>query len=157
MKRLYLLALLTVPFYLFGCSSAERFTGSGPSPTGPATSQGSSPTRFSGKVLLTIEGAASYYSYGFNGKKTASGEIFDKNAYTAAHREFPFGTLLRVTNLDNNKSVEVKVNDRGPFAKGRIIDLSEAAARAIGMIQTGTADVKIEVLKWGKSQEQNGN
>ena len=108
-------------------------------------------------MLLTIEGVASYYSYGFNGKKTASGEIFDKNAYTAAHREFPFGTLLRVTNLDNNKSVEVKVNDRGPFAKGRIIDLSEAAARAIGMIQTGTAEVKIEVLKWGKSQEQNGN
>jgi peptidoglycan lytic transglycosylase len=146
-----------VPFYLFGCSSAERFTGSGSAPAGPATSQGSAPTRFNGKVLLTVEGTASYYSYGFNGKKTASGEIFDKNAYTAAHREFPFGTLLRVTNLDNNKSVEVTVNDRGPFAKGRIIDLSEAAARVIGMIQAGTAEVKIEVLKWGKSQDQNGN
>ncbi len=156
MKSVYLLALLALSFYLIGCSAAERFTGSGPSPSGTSGS-GSAPTRFSGKVLLTVEGTASYYSYGFDGKKTASGEIFDKNAYTAAHREFPFGTLLRVTNLDNDKSVEVTVNDRGPFAKGRIIDLSEAAARAIGMIQTGTASVRIEVLKWGNNQYQNGN
>lgn len=130
--------------YMVGCSAAARFTSSGPSPEGvPAE------TRFSGKVLLTEEGMASYYSTGFNGKRTASGEIFDKNAFTAAHREFPFGTLLRVTNLSNDRSVEVTVNDRGPFKKGRIIDLSEAAARAIGMIQSGTAEVTIQVLKWG--------
>ena len=115
------------------------------------------PTRFGGKVLLTVEGVASFYSYGFDGKKTASGEIFDKDAFTAAHREFPFGTILRVTNLANNKSVEVTVNDRGPFEKGRIIDLSEAAARAIGMIQTGTANVRLDVLKWGDNHIQNGN
>ncbi len=70
---------------------------------------------------------------------------------TAAHREFPFGTILRVTNLSNDKSVEVVVNDRGPVDKSRIIDLSEAAARDIGMIEAGTAMVKIQVLKWGDS------
>ncbi len=75
--------------------------------------------------------------------------MFNKDALTAAHREFPFGTLLRVTNLDNNESVEVVVNDRGPFKKSRIIDLSEAAARDIGMIRNGTAMVRIQVLKWG--------
>lgn len=143
-------------FWLIGCSAAERFTSSGPSPAGSGESSNPAPTRFSGKVLLTVEGVASYYSYGFNGKKTASGETFDKNALTAAHREFPFGTLLRVTNLSNGKSVDVTVNDRGPFKKGRIIDLSEAAARVIGMIQTGTAEVKIEVLKWGNNEYEGG-
>lgn len=126
-----------------GCSAAARFTATEPStPTTP-------PSSFHNKVLLTVEGVASYYSTGFNGKRTASGEIFNKNALTAAHREFPFGTILRVTNLSNDESVEVTVNDRGPFEKNRIIDLSEAAARDIGMIQSGTALVKIQVLKWG--------
>ena len=157
MKRIYLLGLAAISLYMVGCSSAERFTSEGPSPYGVGSANTPSPTRFGGKVLLTVEGIASYYSYGFNGKKTASGEIFNKNAFTAAHREFPFGTLLRVTNLSNNESVEVTVNDRGPFEKGRIIDLSEAAARAIGMIQVGTAEVKIQVLKWGSNEYHNGN
>lgn len=148
MKLLYIVGLATLSMYMVGCSAAARFTSSGPSPEG-VPSGTPTPTRFSGKVLLTEEGMASYYSTGFNGKRTASGEIFNKNAFTAAHREFPFGTLLRVTNLGNDKSVDVTVNDRGPFKKGRIIDLSEAAARAIGMIQSGTAEVRIQVLKWG--------
>lgn len=154
MKVLYLLGLVALSVYMVGCSAAARFTGGGPS---PAAAGNPAPTRFSGTVLLTEEGTASYYSTGFNGKRTASGEIFNKNAFTAAHREFPFGTLLRVTNLSNDKSVEVTVNDRGPFKKGRIIDLSEAAARAIGMIQTGTARVRIEVLKWGSNEYHKEN
>lgn len=149
MRVLYLLGLTVLSVYMVGCSAAARFTSEGPSPFG---SGAPASTRYSGTVLLTEEGTASYYSTGFNGKRTASGEIFNKNAYTAAHNTFPFGTLLRVTNLSNNESVEVTVNDRGPFAKGRIIDLSEAAARAIGMIQTGTAEVRIEVLKWGSNE-----
>lgn len=156
MKPIYLLGLLALSVYMVGCSAAARFTGEGPSP-GPAATSGSVGTRFGGKVLLTEEGVASYYSVGFNGKRTASGEIFNKNAMTAAHREFPFGTLLRVTNLTNGKSVEVTVNDRGPFEKGRIIDLSEGAARIIGMIQPGTAEVKIQVLKWGSNQYHKEN
>jgi len=149
LKVLYLFGLAVLSVYMVGCSAAARFTGEGPSPVGSAAP---APTRFSGTVLLTEEGRASYYSTGFNGKLTASGEIFNKNAFTAAHRTFPFGTLLRVTNLGNNESVEVTVNDRGPFKKGRILDLSEAAARAIGMIRTGTAEVRIEVLKWGSNE-----
>jgi peptidoglycan lytic transglycosylase len=154
LKPFYLLGIGALSLYLVGCSAAERFTGSGPSHANSSAESNSTPTRFSGKVLLTVEGVASYYSVGFDGKKTASGDIFDKDAFTAAHREFPFGTLLRVTNLANNKTVEVTVNDRGPFAKGRIIDLSEAAAKTIGMTQTGTANVRIDVLKWGSTQVQ---
>lgn len=92
-------------------------------------------------------GRASYYGPGFQGKKTASGERFDMNALTAAHRRLPFGTRVRVTNLDNGKAVVVRINDRGPFKKSRIIDLSLAAARKIGMTTTGTARVRLEVLK----------
>lgn len=149
MRVFYLLGVAVLSAYMVGCSAAARFTSEGPSPFG---SGAAATTRFSGTVLLTEEGMASYYSTGFNGKRTASGELFNKNAFTAAHNTFPFGTLLRVTNLTNDESVDVTVNDRGPFAKGRIIDLSEAAARAIGMIQTGTAEVRIEVLKWGSNE-----
>lgn len=93
-----------------------------------------------------MTGVASYYGKGFHGKKTANGEIFDMNDLTAAHKTLPFGTTLRVTNLNNNKTVEVRINDRGPFVKNRIIDLSYAAAKRIDMIGTGTARVKLEIL-----------
>ncbi|MCL4510414.1 MAG: septal ring lytic transglycosylase RlpA family protein [Bacteroidetes bacterium] len=151
MRKAFLIAMVASALYLAGCSAAARFTNTGSSTTQPSFNTSTE------KPLLTVEGIASYYSYGFDGKKTASGEIFNKNSLTAAHREFPFGTLLRVTNLGNGKSVEVVVNDRGPFDKSRIIDLSEAAAREIDMIQDGTAKVKIEVLKWGTSQTGNGD
>ena len=97
-------------------------------------------------------GKASFYGYGdeFHRRKTASGEIFDRNALTAAHPSLPFGTLCRVTNLSNGTSVVVRINDRGPFKGGRIIDLSYAAAKQIGSVRAGVVDVKIEVLKVGK-------
>ena len=89
---------------------------------------------------------ASYYAEKYHGRKTANGEVFNMYAMTCAHKTLPFGTVLRVTNLKNNKSVDVRVNDRGPFVKGREIDLSKAAAQKLGMIKTGTANVKIEIL-----------
>ncbi len=92
-------------------------------------------------------GQASYYADKFNGKTTASGEKFSNKKLTAAHKTLPFGTMVRVTNLANGKSVDVRINDRGPFVKGRIIDLSKAAAQKIDMLQTGIAEVTIEVLK----------
>ncbi len=95
-------------------------------------------------------GYASYYGPNFNGRRTASGEIFNMYAYTAAHRYFPFGTIVRVINLENGKSVIVRINDRGPYKAGRIIDLSYAAAKKIGMIGKGVVKVKIEVIRWGK-------
>ena len=92
-----------------------------------------------------MEGLASWYGEEFNGRETASGEIFDMNQYTAAHKTLSLGTVVKVLNLENGKSTEVRINDRGPFVKGRIIDLSRTAARAIGLRGAGTARVKLEV------------
>lgn len=96
-----------------------------------------------------LYGEASYYGADFHGKKTASGEIYDMNALTAAHLELPFGTLCRVTNLINNKEVIVRINDRGPFVKDRIIDLSYGAAKELDAVISGVIEVKIEVLSYG--------
>ncbi len=91
-------------------------------------------------------GNASWYGGPLHGKKTASGERFDMYSFTGAHRELPFGTIIMVTNLRNGKEVYIKVNDRGPFVKGRIVDLSHAAAKAIGFNRRGVIRVKIEVI-----------
>lgn len=136
-RALCLLALAAAA----GCASApeplpERRTpppAPAPAPAGPA--------------LWHEEGVASYYGPGFHGKETTSGEVFDtERDLTAAHQRLPFGTMVRVTRLDNGKSVVVRVNDRGPFAKGRVIDLSMRAAREIDMIGPGTARVRVESL-----------
>ncbi|MGE8496258.1 MAG: septal ring lytic transglycosylase RlpA family protein [Pseudomonas sp.] len=94
----------------------------------------------------SAEGKASYYGARHHGNKTANGERFDQNALTAAHRNLPFGTRVQVTNLNNGKSVVVRINDRGPFAKGRIIDLSRRAAEQIDMIRAGIVPVRVEQL-----------
>jgi rare lipoprotein A len=96
------------------------------------------------------EGLASWYGGKFQGRRTASGEIFDTQRLTAAHRSLPFGTRVLVTNLTNGRSVEVRINDRGPFVAGRVIDLSLAAARAIGLAGRGVAAVRLEVLAVGE-------
>ena len=93
-----------------------------------------------------ISGDASYYGKGFDGKKTASGEIFDQNALTCAHRSLPFGTKLKVTRKSNGKSVVVRVNDRGPYSKKRILDLSVAAAKQLDLEKAGHAEVVAEVV-----------
>jgi rare lipoprotein A len=94
----------------------------------------------------TERGIASWYGPGFDGRRTASGEIFDMRALTAAHRELPFGTVVRVTNRDNGRKVEVRINDRGPFARSRILDLSYGAAEELEMIGPGTARVELVVV-----------
>jgi rare lipoprotein A len=93
-----------------------------------------------------FDGKASWYGPGFHGRTTASGEIYNQNDLTAAHPNLEFGTKVKVTNLTNGQSVIVKINDRGPYAQGRIIDLSAAAARALGIITSGVAPVKITIL-----------
>jgi len=90
------------------------------------------------------------YANDFAGRKTASGEPFNPTALTMAHRMLPFGTRVRVTNLENQRSVEVVVNDRGPFVSGRIADLSEAAARRIGMVAGGVVEAILDILQPGK-------
>ncbi|MEI7787533.1 MAG: septal ring lytic transglycosylase RlpA family protein [Chlorobiaceae bacterium] len=99
------------------------------------------------ELLLISEGKASYYANQFHGKKTANGETFNMHKLTAAHPSLPFGTWVRVTNLNNDKDVIVRINDRGPFIKGRIIDLSNDAAKEIGIMHSGTVRVKLEALK----------
>ena len=98
-------------------------------------------------------GLASYYSDLFHGKPTASGELYDKTKFTCAHKTYPFGTMLKVTRLDNNKSVQVKVTDRGPFISGRVVEVSRAAADAIGLVQDGSTRVKVEVVKQAQPTE----
>ena len=92
------------------------------------------------------EGIASYYAHKFHGRTTASGETYDMMAMTAAHRTLPFGTRVRVVNKDNGRSVVVRINDRGPFVAGRVIDLSRASAEELGMMGSGVAPVRLEVL-----------
>src|SRR5262247_3938106 len=91
-------------------------------------------------------GIASYYAEALDGRRTASGERYDMHALTAAHPTLPFGSRVRVTNLDNGRSVVVRINDRGPYVEGRLIDLSYAAARELQFISRGTARVRLEVL-----------
>jgi rare lipoprotein A len=93
------------------------------------------------------KGKASYYADKFEGRKTASGATFHQNGLTAAHRTLPFGTKVKVTNTANGRSVKVKITDRGPFAEGRVIDLSKKAAKKIGMISTGVASVEVTYKK----------
>lgn len=105
-------------------------------------------------AIRSHTGEASWYGPGFNGKKTASGEIFDDSKLTAAHKTLPLGTKARVTRLSTGDSVDVDINDRGPFIAGRIIDLSKAAARALGIIDSGTAIVRVELLsEWADSKD----
>ena len=95
-------------------------------------------------------GYASWYGDKFHGRQTANGETFDTYDFTAAHKELPFNTIVRVTNLANGKTVTVRINDRGPFVEGRIIDLSYAAAKELDMVNTGTAHVRLETLDGGE-------
>lgn len=99
------------------------------------------------EIGLKITGEASYYGPGFHGKKTASGEIFDQDDFTCAHKSLPFGTKLKVVRVDNGSSVVVRVNDRGPYVDGRILDLSVAAGKKIGLDKVGHAKVVATVIE----------
>jgi rare lipoprotein A len=119
---------------LAGCAKKHRITASPPMPPAPQA------------VRSAETGLASWYGHPYHGRAAASGEIYDMEKLTAAHRTLPFGTMVQVTNLGNGKSVEVRIIDRGPFVDGRIIDLSHAAAKAIEMIGPGVAQVRLDVL-----------
>ena len=150
--------ILLIPFFLLGCSettflinSAKRIGTWGDEPIYKI----GTPYKINGKwyypaVDYDYEeiGIASWYGPGFHGKKTANGEIFDQNKVSAAHRTLPMPSIVRVTNLDNGKVLpKVRVNDRGPFAGNRIIDLSKKAAQELGFVNTGIAKVKVEILE----------
>lgn len=102
------------------------------------------------KYITDNKGTASWYGKKFHGRKTANGEIYNMHNLTAAHKELPFGTFVKVTNIKNNKNVIIRINDRGPYKKNRILDLSYAAAKKLDMINDGIADVKLEIVKRGE-------
>jgi len=108
-------------------------------------------------VLNRVEqGFASFYGKSFQGRRTASGLPFDPKAATAAHKSLPFGTSVRITNLDNGRSVTATINDRGPYVGGRIIDVSQALARQLGFVRAGMARVQVEILGWGPVRRLRG-
>lgn len=125
-----------------------------PTPTQPEPSNTSRPPAIPPHAIRTPavpgeyaeEGVASWYGVPFNGRRTSNGEIYDMYQLTAAHRTLPFNAIVRVTNLNNGKQVNVRINDRGPFVANRVIDLSYSAAQAIGMVGRGTAEVRLDVL-----------
>lgn len=136
MKKLNFFLLILLLFSFLSCRATRPVTFSSAPPVG----------------YVEI-GEASWYGPEFHGRKTSSREIFDMHDLTAAHRTLPFGTVVQVTNLENSRTVTVRINDRGPFVKDRIIDLSYAAARMLGMIGPGTARVRIEVIGYQPIEE----
>lgn len=139
--------VLLVPAACAPAASGDAWADLEPQPAEAASVPDLDATRQAGPTLPTgwrEEGAASWYGPNFAGRPTANGEIFDPARLTAAHRTLPFGTRVHVTNLDNGRTVTVRINDRGPFAHGRIIDLSRAAAEAVDLIATGLARVRLE-------------
>ena len=99
-----------------------------------------------------IKGISSFYAEDFHGKLTANGEVYDMYGLTAAHKTMPLNTICRVTNLENDKSLILRINDRGPYIKGRILDCSYGAAKKLDFINQGTTMVKIEVIEWGDNK-----
>jgi rare lipoprotein A len=138
------LAFVSCALLILSACGGRKTTVPVPVPTANSNSSNSS--------IPDDEGMASYYAEPYHGRPTANGEIFDTyNAMTAAHRTLPFNTLVRVTNKTNGQTVDVRINDRGPFVDGRVIDLSLAAARKIDMVRAGVVPVRIHVMKTGDS------
>jgi rare lipoprotein A len=129
--------LIILSLFLGGCVASPRFT----------SDRFSKTIESAGEFIA--EGVASYYADDYHGRKTSNGEEYDMHAMTAAHQSLPFNTKVRVTNLQNGKSVIVRINDRGPFKDNRIIDVSYAAAKELSMIGPGTANVRLEIIELG--------
>lgn len=131
---------------LSGCTSTVRIHDNDSPPEKEVQPNYDPSASFDLKVVSSFNGKATYYADSFQNKQTASGELYKKSKYTAAHKDLPFNTLVRVTNLKNGKSVVVKINDRGPFGRDREIDLSYIAAKSLDMLNDGVVDVKVDVL-----------
>jgi rare lipoprotein A len=135
MRRIALFALAAALLFTAACARKKH---------APATASAPSPG-------WSESGIASWYGNPYHGRATSSGEIYDMDQLTAAHRTLPYGAIVRVTNLTNQRKVEVRINDRGPFIDGRIIDVSRAAARSINLIGPGTARVRLDLLSYDRA------
>ena len=151
-----LLILVLIGVLCVDCAPAPRYKSGNSSITAPKKEKKKSDkqnkTPFFNKSKMVYKGISSYYGPKFHGKLTANGEIFDMYGVTAAHKEFPFNTVTRVTNENNGKSLIIRINDRGPYVGDRILDCSFGAAKKLGFVSEGTAPVKIEILEWGDGE-----
>lgn len=137
MNKYIMMIFCMLSLLIISCSSAVRFSNSDLAPKNV-------------KVGDTFKGKASYYSDLFHSQVTASGDYYDMEKFTAAHRSFPFGTMVRIRSLRNNREVVVRINDRGPFKEERIIDISKVAAEKLDMIGQGVQDVEIIIIELPK-------
>ena len=147
-KKKYLHGSVIIYLLLFSfmnCTSGAKFNRK------PKYTRGYSKEQASQyRVNQLLKGECSYYADKFHGRKTANGETYDMYAFTAAHKSLPFNTILEVKNLKNGKIVRVRVNDRGPYKKGRILDLSLSAAKKIGLVKSGVTQIEAKIIKLGK-------
>ena len=149
------------PFFVLGflvlahCSSAPRYTSGDVKKISnqkiPKSPRLNTKSSFN-KHRKTMKGVSSFYAEDFHGKLTANGEVYDMYGLTAAHKTLPLNTIVRVTNISNEKSLILRINDRGPYVKGRILDCSYGAAKKLGFVNDGTTKVKIEVIEWGDNK-----
>ncbi|RJQ62886.1 MAG: septal ring lytic transglycosylase RlpA family protein [Stygiobacter sp.] len=150
---LRLISLLFLVILLAACSSTVRYQKNKVEQAEKEVASDIEPGIDDAEVLETQTGVASFYADKYNGLPTYSGEIYDMNGLSAAHPSYRMGTIVRVTNLYNEKSVTIPINDRMPFRPDRIIDLSYGVAIALDMVTAGIVDVKVEVLKWGEGRK----
>tara|TARA_Y100001970_G_scaffold60053_1_gene76511 strand:+ start:96 stop:599 length:504 start_codon:yes stop_codon:yes gene_type:complete len=149
------------PFFILGflmlahCSSSPRYTSGEVKKISnkkiPKSPRLNTKSSFN-KHRKTMKGVSSFYAEDFHGKLTANGEVYDMYGLTAAHKTLPLNTIVRVTNISNEKSLILRINDRGPYVKGRILDCSYGAAKKLGFVNDGTTKVKIEVIEWGDNK-----
>ena len=139
--------LMIISLLSISCSNSPRYrTGSLPE------KKGQIPLATKGKHAKVLYGVSSYYGEDFHGKLTANGEVYDMYGVTAAHKTLPLNTVARVTNMENDKSIILRINDRGPYVAGRILDCSYGAALKLGFIDQGTTKVKIEIIEFGDNK-----
>ena len=146
--------LVTTLINYHACTSAPRYAGSStPEHSKSKKVKGISGPKKSGnnkvKHRKVMKGISSFYAEDFHGKLTANGEIYDMYGLTAAHKTLPLNTVARVTNLDNGKSLILRINDRGPYIEGRMLDCSYGAAKKLDFIKQGTAKVQVDIIEWG--------
>lgn len=154
-RTLKILAAILLTVTIISCASSTRFPGRHSDDYHPRGDDRTNETNAGGydntTILESRVGVASYYSDKFDGRKTSSGEIFSQEKLTAAHPSYNYGTIVRVKNLKNRKTVVVTINDRMTNQNGRIIDLSKKAAEELDMVTSGIAKVQVDVLEWGNS------
>ena len=150
-SKILIYTSIIISLIFFNCSNAHRYYKSdntGVNKTSKKVSKSGKENKSKGHRKI-IKGISSFYAEDFHGKLTANGEVYDMYGLTAAHKTMPLNTICRVTNLENNKSLILRINDRGPYIKGRILDCSYGAAKKLDFINQGTTKVKIEVIEWG--------